>query len=344
MGIIRRGYSKNFYHWPIEEEKKYDSMLKWESVKDQPILVFHPFLSFDPISNFDRQRSMLARDHSNIGWEMSKTYDLLESIFVPEDDKLTPIIHEKIKADFNFFDSSESLLAKIEYNFKVPEDEWLWNDTGYWSAIDSKYGYMGISEDSAFDLWNQSKDLILCYIASNPCTLLEFKLDKREENSFSLNIYYANKFVAFPDLIDAIHRALDEVGCWKTIKIEKKDHDIIFDSKYNNHQLTKKENPTTFSITPTLVMPLGDDPHVGTDLLYAVIVENTFFKIENMMKKPEGYAIVIRGGGWLREDFQAEKKYNVSFTRVRRLENCFLVRLVVNELKEDVSNYTRRIK
>ncbi|MEM0134047.1 MAG: hypothetical protein QXU18_02300 [Thermoplasmatales archaeon] len=334
MGVIKRSYSENFYFWPIEKEKRNDSILKWESGKKAPIVVYHPFLRFDPISNFDRQIGMLARDHSDLNWGISEINSFLESKYIPAEDKLTPIVHEKIKAKFDFFGSLNLLLTRIEYYYKIPENNWLWDNTGYWSAKGSRFGYMGISEKSALDLWNQSDELTLCYIASNASSLLEFILDKREENSFFLNIYYSNEFSAFPDLIDAVHKALDEIGQWEALKIEKNDHEIIFNYKPNISELTNDEKFASFPIIPYRVMPFGEDPPVGTDFLYAVIVENTFFKIHNWMKIPEGYAIVTRSGGWLKDDFQAKKRYQTFFRRVRKLENCFLVSISVREVKE----------
>lgn len=90
---------------------------------------------------------------------------------------------------------------------------------------------------------------------------------------------------------------------------------------------------------PARVIPLFEHPQPGTDFLFAVAVENTFFKIENKMKEPEGFAIMTRSGGWLREDFQFEKSYQVIFDEVIKLENCYVVWLAVDELKEDNSNY-----
>ena len=338
MGIIRRSYSTEFYFWPIDKEKRHDSILKWEVVRGEPVVVFHPFLSFDPLTNLERQTGMLARDGYILDWQINGLYDNLKGIYDPGEDRVTPIVHEEIKADFNFFQGLDSFLGKIERNFKLKADQWLWNDTGYWTAMDSKYGYMGLSEESAIRIWNNNKDIRLCYIVSNPSTILEFYLDKREENIFSLNVYYTNTFVVFPDLIEAVHRALDEVGNWKTIKIENKDHDVILASDYKNKRSMKREDIITFSISPKRVMPIGNDPNPGTDFLYAVIVENTFFNIEERVKKPDGYAILIRGGGWLREDFQEEKKYQISFSEVRKLENCYLVQLAVKEIAQDDDN------
>ncbi len=337
MGAIKRQYPTKFYHWPIEKEKKQESMMKWKSDAKQPFILFHPYLNFDPIKNFDRQISMMDRDHTKLEWEMKELYDFLEKIYVSSEDRLMPIVHETIRTDFGFFDNLESLLTKIEFNFKLFEGEWLWGDTGYWIAKDKKFRYLGLSEASALNLWRDSEDLILCYVASNPSTLLEFTLDKRAEDSFSLNIYYANRYVVFPDLIDAIHKALNALGSWKTIRVERGDHDDIFGKNHSEYSMAGSGTPATFNVNPKRVIPLSEDPPVGTDWLYAVVVENTFFSIDGAMDVPEGFAILIRSGGFLRDDFQAKKKHYLSFSKVRRLENCFLVELVANGFKEEDS-------
>lgn len=338
MGIIRRSYSTDFYDWPISKERKHVSALKWESEKGQPIVVYHPFLTFDPISKFENQRDMLDRDLSIFDWQETE-YHQLRREYMPHEQNITPIVHEKIMANYNFFDCLELLLTAIEKNFKVPDDTWLWYDTGYWTAWDAKYSYIGLSEKSALDLWTKTVNLTLCYVVSSPSMLLEFKLNKSEENSFYLNIYYTNKFIVFPDLIDAVHKSLEGIGKWKLLKTEKVDHDTIFEVQ-NSHQRLINELPNKiFPIMPARVIPLFEHPQPGTDFLFAVAVENTFFKIENKMKEPEGFAIMTRSGGWLREDFQFEKSYQVIFDEVIKLENCYVVWLAVDELKEDNSNY-----
>lgn len=337
MNIIERDYSKDFYFWPIDKERRHVSVLKWESADDQPIVVFHPFLHFDPLSNLDRQKDMMARDGDICTWEFDGIYKNLEGIYDPIEDRLTPIVHEEIRANINFFQSLDSFLRKIEHHFKLKAGQQMWIDTGYWAARDSKYGYMGISEENAMRLWNQSKELRMCYIASIESLLLEFYLDKGEANSFSLSVYYTNKYLVFPDMIDAVHKALDDVGDWKTIKIENKDHDDIFAINYKNKRSMEKQYVLPFSIKPKWVMPLGNNPRPGTDLLYAVVAENTFFKIENRMKKPEGYAILTRHGGWISEDFQEDKKYQ-TYSNIRKLEHCYLVNLVVQGIVQDYDN------
>ena len=140
-------------------------------------------------------------------------------------------------------------------------------------------------------------------------------------------------------LVDAVHKSLEGIGKWKLLKTEKVDHDTIFEVQ-NSHQRLINELPNKiFPIMPARVIPLFEHPQPGTDFLFAVAVENTFFKIENKMKEPEGFAIMTRSGGWLREDFQFEKSYQVIFDEVIKLENCYVVWLAVDELKEDNSNY-----
>lgn len=338
MGIIKRNHSTNFYEWPIGEERKHDSLLKWETTKGQPMVVYHPSLNFDPISNLMRQIKMLGRDDSIYNWEKLEIQNRLERRYIPGEQNTTPILHEEIKANFNFFDYLEPLLTAVERNFKITVDELLWYNTGYWAARDAKYSYIGLSEKSAFDLWTKSSNLILFYVASNPSTLLEFKLDKREENIFYLNIYYANRFVVFPDLIDGMHKSLEETGKWKVLRTEKGDHSTIFESKYNNGHRKNNISENIFQITLPRVIPLNEPPRSETDWLYAVAMNNTFFKIGNNMKKSEGFAIVTRNGGWLREDFHNEKRYHVIYSEVRKLENCYVASLVVDEIKEKDSD------
>lgn len=333
MGIIKRSYSTNFYEWPIGKERKHTSILKWKSVMGQPIIVYYPLLTFDPISNYDNQKEMLDRGDSLEVWQ-GMEYEQLERRYIPIRRNHIPVVHEKIKANFNFFDNLELLLKVIEQNFKVPNEEWLWDDTGYWTAKDSKYSYMGLSEESAFDLWSNSSNLTLCYVASNPSMLLEFKLDKTEGDSFYLNIYYGNRFVVFPDLIDAVHKSLDGVGNWELLNSQKGNDSTIIEGQYRHRELIYELPDTTFSIIPARVIPLYEPPTPGTDFLFAVALKNTFFKIEDTINEPEGFAIVIRGGGWLREDFQRGKKYHVVSSEVRKLENCYVASLVVDEIKE----------
>ena len=334
MGIIKRSYSTNFYDWPIGKERKHISILKWESVSGQPIVVYHPLLPFDPISIYDHQRDMLDRGDFLDNWQ-GIDHEQLDERYIPVRQNLTPIVHEKIKANFNFFDNLELLLKTIEQNFKVPDDHWLWDDTGFWTARDTKYSYMGLSEESAFDLWTKSSNLILCYVTSNPSTLLEFKLDKREENIFYLNIYYTNRFVVFPDLIDAVHKSLDCAGNWELLKSEKGNHDTIFESLHRRRGQISEMPDTTFSIIPAMVIPLYEPPRPGTDFLFAVALENTFFKIENTMNEREGLAIVTKRRSLMRDDFQSEKRYQVIISEVKKLENCYVVYLIIDELKQD---------
>ena len=337
MKVIIRSYSENFYFWPIDEEKKHDSIMKWEYNSGQPIVVFHPLLSFDPISTLERQRQILARerDEGLFDWQTEKKYDKFKRMYDPKEDITKPIVHEEINVNCNFFKILELFLGNIERNFNFNEGDGFWKDTGYWTAKDKKYAYMGISEESALRVWDKSSDVKLCYIASSDFTLLEFYLDKLEENSFSLNIYYANKYNVFPDSIDAVHRALDKIGEWRTIKIETKDHEDIFAINYKNRSLIEKDDVKSFTIKPQRVIPLGSNPSPGTDWLFAVVVENTFFTINDQIKKPEGYVILERKGGWSGEDLNEDKEYIIFYSMVRKLEHCYLVELLVDEIKDD---------
>ena len=333
MGIIKRSHSTNFYDWPIGKERKHTAVLKWTSISEQPIVVYHPLLPFDPISIYGNQSDMFDRDNFLSSWEEIDRAQL-EERYIPIKRNLTPIVHEKIKANFNFFDNLELLLKTIEKNFKVPEDEMLWYDTGYWTGRNAKYTYMGLSEESAFDIWTKSSDLSLCYVASNSSTLLEFKLDKREENIFYLNIYYTNRFVVFPDLIDAVHKSLDFAGNWELLNSEKGNHDTIFESLYKRRGQIFDMPDTTFSIIPAMVIPFSEPPIPGTDFLFAVALENNFYKIETTMNEPEGFAIVDKPGGWMRDDFQSEKRYHLIFSKYRKLENCYVAYLIINKMKQ----------
>ena len=77
------------------------------------------------------------------------------------------------------------------------------------------------------------------------------------------------------------------------------------------------------------------NPEVGTDWLYAVIVKNTFFSLNKGMNKPEGYAVITRGGGFLNNDFLPNRKHYLSFSTQKKLQNCYLVELGVNGYKEE---------
>lgn len=331
MGIIKRMYSPDFYTWPIDKEKKHASILRWDSIQGQPIVVFHPHLSFDPLNNLRRHEGILARDGDVFDWQNDNLYNDLNGIYDHREDNLVPIVHEEIEVDVSVFNNLDSFLSKIADYFKLESDQWLWYDTGFWAAKGHKYGYIGISEESAIRLWNENQKINLCYIASNTSMLLEFYLDKRVKSCFSLNVYYTNRSIVFPDLIDCVHRALDNIGYWKTINIENKDHDVIFSIDNKDKQSIGNNDERYLYIKPKMVMPFGDDPYPGTDFLYAVVVENTFFNVENVKGKPEGYAILTRPGGWLKEDFQGEKKY-MEYFYIRKLAHCYLVNMAVEEI------------
>lgn len=331
VGIIKRSYPAKLYRWPIGEDKKSDIILKWESNLNQSLIVFHPCLAFDPISTYNRQEDMLARDSSSIGIMEEHRHLEVERKYILKSEHITPIVHEEIIADFNFFSSLERLLARIECNFNLSKDRWLWDDTGYWTAKSGKFRYMGISEDSAFQVWNKSNEMALYYVASSTSILLEFIMDKHEENSFVLNIYYTNRIVVFPDLIDAVHRALDDLGPWEIKNTETKDHDEIFAIEQKKDHPYERGAPLTFPIIPVRVISLFENPFPGSDFLYAVLVKNTFFKIEGQMTKPEGYAILTHSGGWLRKDFEIGKLFQARYVRVMKLGFCYLVSISVEE-------------
>lgn len=337
MKVINRIYSEDFYFWPIDKEKKHDSIMKWEDNSGQPIVVFHLLLSFDPISTLERQRQILARerDEELFDWQTEKEYDKFRSIYGPKEEIKKPIVHEEIKVRCNFFNSLESFLGDLERNLKLNAGGGFWSDTGYWAAKDNKYTYMGISEESAFMVWEQCSDVKLCYIASSVPILLEFYLDKLEEDSFSINVYYTNRFTVFPDLIDAVHRTLDKIGEWERIKIETEDYDDIFTITPKNKHHMERDDIKSFPVRPQRVIPLVSNPSPGTDWLFAVVAENTFFKINDIMKKPNGYVILDKKGGWNRKDFDEDKKYSVFRSKVGRLEHCYLVGLVVDQITYD---------
>lgn len=290
MEPIKRGYSTSFFRWPIEKGKEKKAILEWKSDSNLPIIIYHPHLNFDPISNFSRRINMIDRERSSLMLEMEGFHGSLNDYFVPKEDKFIPIIHESIKVYSNFFENIKLLLSSIEFNSRVPKDNWLWDDTGFWSAKSDKNRYMGLSEESAFNLWDDSKDLLMSLIISSPSTLLEITLDKLQESSFDLDIYYSNRFVAFPDRIRAVHESLNNIGKWKSIKIEKDNYDIIFGTISHQKSMLQKEKKPIFYVKPEWVIPLNENPEVGTDWLYAVIVKNTFFSLNKGMNKPEGYA------------------------------------------------------
>lgn len=326
MKIIKRSYPAKLYRWPIGEDKESDIILKWKSNLNQSLIVFHPFLAFDPISTYSRQKGILARGHSSI--------EILKRKYITELE-YTPIVHEEIRADFNFFSNLESLLAIIEHNFKIPKDAWLWYDTGYWTAKSRKFSYMGISEDSALQVWSRNNEITLSYVASSTSVLLEFRLDKHEENAFVLNVYYTNRFVVFPDLIDTVHRALNCLGPWEIKKTETTEHDKIFDIGYHQGYSNEMVTTLTFPIIPIRVIALSNNPAPGSDFLYAVLVKNTFFKIPGCVTKPEGYAILTYSGGWLKQDFDRGKLFEVGYARIMKLGFCCLVSLSVKEHYKD---------
>jgi hypothetical protein len=332
MGIIKRHYPIKLYHWPIGKTKESDMMLKWESGLNQPLVVFHPFLSFDPISTHDRQERMLIRDESEIEWNSRWLHQMIESVYIPNSEYVIPIVHEEIKAAFNFFSGLDRLLAGIERNCKTPKDERLWEDTGYWTARSGRFGYMGISEDGAKQIWEKSNELTMSYIASSSSILIEFRLDKNEKDTCILNVYYSNRSIVFPDLIDGLHRALDDLAPWKVVKKEMKEHDEIFNIENKEMGTMQLEKISVFPIHPVRVISSVEDPAPASDWLYAVLVKNTFFKIAKQIK-PEGYAIVTRGVEWLRGDFSPGKLYGIRFSQVMKLGFCYLANVSIYEEK-----------
>ena len=345
MTIIRRNYSTNFYRWPITEEKEHTSILKWEIEENDPLVVFHPFLSFDPINNLYRQISMLDdKDYFAMNEEDEISSNFWKKTYAYSEDLITPIVHETIRTNFNFFENLESLLTRIELDFKIQKGNWLWDDTGFWSAKDNKYGYIGLSEDSAKQLWKSCKELILCFVVSNPSMLIEFTADKKTDDGFYTNVYYANKFLPFPELIDVIHRTLDELGSWTTLKLEKQDEKDIFDKYPERNSVFMTPESSAFSVFPEWAIPNHDDPPPGSEWLYAVVVKNKFFSIGRTMPTPMGYVILIMSGGWLNSDFNDDKKHFQFIKRIRKLENCYLVNLTATGYETQESEISHILK
>ena len=277
-------------------------------------------------------QDFITEAYENMGWNSRWLHQVLESAFIPNSEFITPIVHEEIRADFSFFSGLELLLAGIERNCKLTKDAWLWGNTGYWAARSGRFGYMGISEEGAKQIWEKSRDIAMSYIASSSSILLEFRLDKNEKDACIFNVYYSNRFIVFPDLIDAVHKALDDLAPWKVMKKEIKELDVIFSIEKKERSTMETKNISTFPIHPVRVIPLTEDPRPGSDWLDTVIVKNTFFKASGQIS-PEGYIILSRGGGWIRNDFQQGKLYIVTFSKVLKLGFCYLANVWVNEQK-----------
>lgn len=337
MSAIKRSYPTKFYYWPILEAKKTQDIIKWASSETGPMLLFHPYLRFETLENSDRQDSMIDRGFNHMAWEDKELYELTEKMYVPEGDSFSPVVHETIVGKFDLFDKLNSLLEKIEFYFRVPEKAWLWDETGHWVAKDKDHRYIGMSEESAESLWKSKRDLTLCYVASNSSTILEFNLDKKHDDIFLLDIYHSNRFVAFPDLIEVIHKTLDEFGEWRTKNIEKNDESIIFGDNLNFISDLEGKTPLTFKVIPKWVRPIGDNPRVGGNFYDAVVIENTFFSAQKSSSSPTGYALVkYRQGYWVDKDFDEGKEYYLSFSHARKLRNCILVNMYVDiYLEED---------
>lgn len=342
MPAIERSYPSKFYNWPIQGDKRNQDIIEWKSSETGPMLLYHLYLRFDPLENADRQNSMIDRGFNHMAWENEELYELTEKIYVPEGDKYSPIVHETIEGGFDLFEKLDSLLERIEFYFRVPEEAWLWYDTGHWAANDKEHRYIGMSEESARILWNSKKDLTLCYVVSSGSTILEFNLDKKQQNRFLLDVYHTNRFLTFPDLIEVIHRAVDEFGEWKTTNIEKIDENIIFGENLNFISDPDGEKPLTFKVIPKWVRPTGDNLRVGGNLYDAVVIENTFFSTQRSSSYPSGYALIkYRQGYWDDKDFDDRKEYFLSFSHARKLRNCILVDMYVDRYFEEDWNDKR---
>jgi hypothetical protein len=340
MSAIVRHYSSRFFDWPITKAKRSQAYLQWNSNKNEVMTVFHPYINFDPISTYNRQDNMIDRGHSTMKTEDELLYNSLKDFYIPEGDEITPIVHETIKVHSSFFENLEIILEKIESNFKVPEDNWLWDETGHWTAKDKNQTYIGMSEENAFELWRLKDQLSLCFVVSSTSIILEFYLNPGNDSHFSINIYYANRFLPFPDLINAVHEALNYVGKWETTDIEKDDESVIFRSKIKRTPFEINRKPKTFLVSPKWVRPISNTPRVGYNFYDTVVIENTFFPTQETETSATGYALIkFRQGYWYNSDFENGTDYYLISTHARQLSNCILADLWVDRYFEEDEDY-----
>lgn len=314
-----------FYRWPPSQNKKIDQIVRWSASETAPLIVFHPDISFDPLPNSHIQQHMIDRYLPGMRWD-NDDYEREMKKYIPSGDEEIPIVHEVIEVRNSFFEYLEDFLSGIESARKVPKGAWLWDDTGYWAAKSGKLCYMGLNENTAKALWNRSQILEMCFVLITPNSLMSIELDKKEPNSFIIDAYYNNRFSAFPDLIEATHKALETIGNWSTLSIEKKDNSDLFGAWSLDTQKTNPQIKDLFTINPERVIPVTNHFIHGKRHYNSVVIENNFFADKKSQILPEGYAIArLRGAHWDDDDFSSEKNYYLFSSEIYKLRKCVLV-------------------
>ncbi len=335
MGIIKRSYSTRVFSWPIEKDRKFYPYVSWSSQASDPLVVYHPYLLFDPISKGSRMESVVDRRRRIF---LHPLMDYTAEKYIPRSIGEIPIKHcvYKVKVKANPLGVLETFLSMIEQSYRLTDDSWLWNDTGYWSGFSDNKGFIGLGEKSAAQLYKSGKEIKLCYVVSCPSTILVFTLASGIRNEFELDAYHSNKFIPFPELVSSIESSLSRIGKWDSILAENHTDDVVFHHKKAQRDHHRDCPFKVSSVKPEFVVPTINNPRIGENDYYAIVLKNKIFFGKECSLPQNGYFIASRGDYWMESlgDFSQEKRYSAGVLEMRKLRTCSLVSIHL-ELQRD---------
>ncbi len=187
--------------------------LTW-SGREEPLVVHHPRLPFDPGAPDWRQDDFLARpsrfpDFDGNGFPSG----VIRRRFIPPEGARITLLHEALRVPASVFSGLPSFLQDTTASARLREDEIGWSDTGFWAAKSMQQNSIGLDERSALGWLRGKKEGVLAYVLSDPSEVIVITADARHADElFEVDLYANNGFLPFGEIRRIIHRGLSRVG------------------------------------------------------------------------------------------------------------------------------------
>lgn len=332
MKMIGKPISKSIFPWPRKNSTRYIQYVEWRVNRNDPLILFHPDLSFYPIPDRDRMLNMIVSNHVSSLFEDPQE-NRLQRRYLPRAYLETPIVHEVIFAEAPFFKTVEAFLGSVESAFDPDSQGWLWADTGYWVASLGRECFYGVGTVTALNVWKIKKPDRLCYVVSNRWQLLCFTIEREQFDGFTIDAYYSNQLFAFPDLIHTIHNAADQTMKWHRESISRDNYDTVNKNGSLTAYLSDFVRKGSFEITPKWVITDADENFHPSEPYDAVVFRRNVPGNELARRSPEHFVVAqLRGGVWFDSNFEKSNRYFICGIEQRVLRTCIVADVVVESV------------
>lgn len=323
-----------FYPWEDGTLGEPAPYFQSERSSDARLVVQHPFIRFDPASAVVRT-SGYAVDHEWL--DMTGTVEVDDwSPWLPANRTL--VMKRRYKLDAHprsFFRRFQRALEELVIR---SEEEFLWMDTGAWTAMTHGSTVFGLGNETLDQFLEAERPQQLGYVLISSSSLLSFTYEA-QSSTFLLESCIGNRFVPFAEWTRCLERALSAVCPWTADKPEVAEWDDSYEPPSDEVLPTTlrvgKANEECFNLSPVAVVSAASEPAPRSSLYHMAMLRKPSAEVPFRSLRDCDFILAeMRGSFWSPEDFSRE--FTSAGSTVLFLPYLTLVSWVLDFCRQDV--------